>query len=115
MAGVLVQLHSAATPVGRRLLAVVESTVSDAFGYWEFTSILPGSYYATFTMPAGISVTTQNAGGANATDSSAIDGTGATPNYNLTEGFSLSTVSAGLVGVPAGFLCAAFFVSTPTP
>ncbi|MFZ4703106.1 MAG: SdrD B-like domain-containing protein, partial [Candidatus Methylumidiphilus sp.] len=55
-------------------------------GYYQFTNMQPGSYYAMFYPPAGYAVTLQDAGGNEALDSDVDPGTNLTPVITLNWG-----------------------------
>lgn len=55
-------------------------------GFYQFTNMLPGSYYAVFYPPAGYAVTQQNAGGNDALDSDADPSLNTTPVTTLVSG-----------------------------
>ena len=82
--------------------AEIARTTTDANGKYLFTGLDPGDYVVVFdttTLPAGYSVTKQNASGATATNGSDADRTtGATSTVTLTAGQSDLTWDMGIVG-----------------
>jgi uncharacterized repeat protein (TIGR01451 family) len=81
------------------------TTVSNANGYYSFTSLIPGSsnsYSVGFTTPAGYTATLANQGSDDAKDSDANPTTGRTQSVTLTSGEFNSTLDAG------------FYLLTPT-
>ncbi|MEZ4729913.1 MAG: SdrD B-like domain-containing protein [Caldilineaceae bacterium] len=67
-------------------------------GYYTFTQLISGTYYVSFTLPAGYSFTSQDAaGGSEATDSDADVVTGATAPVTLNAGDQNPDVDAGLI------------------
>ncbi|MEZ4732231.1 MAG: SdrD B-like domain-containing protein [Caldilineaceae bacterium] len=67
-------------------------------GYYTFTQLISGTYYVSFTLPAGYSFTTPDAAGSSeATDSDADLLTGATAPITLNAGEQNPDVDAGLL------------------
>jgi uncharacterized repeat protein (TIGR01451 family) len=87
LSNVVVRLYSATS----NLLA---TTTSSMAGAYAFTNLAPGSYFASFTPPAGYLFTTSNVG-ADATDSDPLPGTNRTALVVLTSGQMETTVDAG--------------------
>ena len=72
----------------------VDTMVTDSFGAYLFTDVLPGDYYVTFGPVPGYTYTTYNAGG------SQVDGTngpGSTPTFTVGTNDVL-TIDAGYLG-----------------
>ncbi|MBL7726505.1 MAG: carboxypeptidase regulatory-like domain-containing protein, partial [Dinghuibacter sp.] len=81
----------------------LQTTVSDAFGYYQFANIAPAaggtSYKVKFTLPAGYTFSPQTGGGGagNATDSDPNTTTGTTAAFTLLVGESEMDIDCGLV------------------
>jgi uncharacterized surface anchored protein len=88
VASVTVLLYNAANEI-------VGSTVTDAYGYYLFSNLNPGTYHAGFTLPAGYVFTTPN-NPSDALDSDVIPTTGITGDYVLNYGDVNLTVDAGI-------------------
>ncbi|MBL7771686.1 MAG: T9SS type A sorting domain-containing protein [Chitinophagaceae bacterium] len=89
VAGVTVTLFNGANQV-------VSSTITDAYGYYKFCPLDPGTYHVGFTLPANYVFTTINAGSNDSTDSDVSPATGITANYTLLAGDTNWTVDAGI-------------------
>lgn len=73
----------------------VDSTVTDASGFYSFTDLPPGDYYLTFLAPTSYSFTKANQGGDDALDSDAgVDGK--TAVFTLSSGENDESLDAGL-------------------
>ena len=94
VAGITVSLYNAAG-------VVVGTTVTDAYGKYEFTNLDPGTYSVGFTPPVNYTFTTQDTGGNNATsnttDSDVNPTTGRTAPITLAAGENNPTLDAGLI------------------
>jgi hypothetical protein len=85
LTGVTVQLLDAAN-------TVVQTLVSDAFGY-SFSNVIPGTYTVQFSnLPSGYVFTAQNAGSSNGSDANA---SGVTPSFTVAPGIDVVDVDAG--------------------
>lgn len=73
----------------------ITSMLTDADGFYIFTSLIPGDYYVKFIQPEGYVFTLQNIGDV-ATDSNADPATGLDECTNLESGESDMTHDAGL-------------------
>ncbi|WP_406655736.1 SdrD B-like domain-containing protein [Methanolobus sp. ZRKC2] len=73
----------------------VASTNTDSTGFYEFTGLLPGSYYMKFILPDGYVFAPYGQGGDPASDSDAGDG-GVTPCFDLSAGEYNEIIDAGL-------------------
>ncbi|MDK2912003.1 MAG: hypothetical protein PWR29_960 [Methanolobus sp.] len=71
----------------------VSSTTTDSTGYYEFTSVVPGSYYIEFSKPSGSVFSPQGEG--TSTDSDA-DTNGITPCFTLVSGENNQDLDAGI-------------------
>lgn len=74
---------------------VIGATVTDAYGYYIFNSLNPGSYHVGFTLPSNY-VFTSTDQGADESDSDPNTVSGLTGNYTLVAGDSNMTVDAGI-------------------
>ena len=87
--GVTVTLHK---PGG-----ATSTTITDADGKYLFSSLVPGSYFVTFTKPTGYdSFSPKDQGSDNAADSDADAGTGQTASATLQSGDNDLTWDAGV-------------------
>jgi hypothetical protein len=81
----------------------LQTTVSDAFGYYQFANIAPAaggtSYRVRFTLPAGYTFSNQTAGGGagNSTDSDPSPVTGTTAPFTISVGETEVDIDCGLV------------------
>ena len=89
VAGVQVKLLDAAD-------AVIATTATNASGFYQFTSLVPGTYKVQFVTPANYFLTLQNAGANDAIDSDANVATGVSDAVVLASGDSNLTVDAGM-------------------
>jgi protocatechuate 3,4-dioxygenase beta subunit len=80
--------------------ALVSSTITDAYGYYKFKPLGPGTYSVGFTLPANYEFTMQNAGGNDELDSDVDPMTGKTSNYILAASDSNMSVDAGIYFTP---------------
>ncbi|WP_198320983.1 SdrD B-like domain-containing protein [Azohydromonas aeria] len=87
IAGVTVNLRDTAG-------AVIATTTTDAQGNYRFDGLKPGTYDVQFVTPNGFTVTRQDVGGNDATDSDA-NTNGITGQYTLVSGDAVTTVDAG--------------------
>lgn len=74
--GVTVNLYNASNNL-------VDTAVTDGAGLYDFTGLIPGSYYLEFVPPSGYAITLQDQGGADASDSDAAISNGRTTPTNL--------------------------------
>jgi uncharacterized repeat protein (TIGR01451 family)/fimbrial isopeptide formation D2 family protein len=86
---VLVTLYDADTNA-------LDTTTTDASGFYSFTNLVPGTYFVGFTPPAGWQITLQDRGGDDALDSDADPVTGFTIPTVLISGENDLTWDAGL-------------------
>jgi ELWxxDGT repeat protein len=91
--GVVVTLH---TPDG----AMVDSTLTDADGLYQFLRVAPGDYFVQFELPSEFRFSPQNAG-PDADDSDADPATGRSPVFTIALDEDRTDVDAGLVPVDA--------------
>jgi protocatechuate 3,4-dioxygenase beta subunit len=76
--------------------AVVGATVTDAYGYYKFNPLSPGSYYVGFSLPANYVFTGDDAGSDDGLDSDADEASGLTGLYTIVAGDSNMSVDAGI-------------------
>ena len=88
VAGIVVSLYSADN-------TLVETTSTDANGYYDFTGLEVGTYYLVFSSPQGYTFTTAGQGSDTAKDSNAGPD-GRTGAVTLTSGKSDPTIDAGV-------------------
>jgi hypothetical protein len=88
IAGVTVNLYNSAG-------TIIATTVTDAFGHYQFTGLAAGTYEIGFVAPAGYTISTAGVG-AEWTDSDANTGTGRTGTFTLVAGQNKDDVDAGL-------------------
>ncbi|MBI1913170.1 MAG: carboxypeptidase regulatory-like domain-containing protein [Planctomycetes bacterium] len=79
---------------------LVDSTQTASNGLYQFTGLVPGSYYVRFTLPSGYLFSPPHLG-TDAIDSDP-DMTGRTASFTLAAGASRTTLDAGLVPNPGG-------------
>lgn len=77
---------------------VIATTKTDAYGYYIFNNLTPGSYSVQFTAPSGMQITAKNQGSVGNTDSDADPSTGNTVQYTLIGGEKNMTVDCGFYG-----------------
>ncbi len=87
IAGVTVELYDGAGNL-------VDTTITDANGYYQFTGLLPGDYYVLFQPPAGFLLSPQNVG--SDTQDSDADSVGRTQTFSLGFGENDPTWDAGM-------------------
>jgi hypothetical protein len=75
--------------------ALVNSTMTTADGYYEFTQLAAGSYYAVFSLPLGY-VFSPEYQGSNPQIFSDVDGTGTTAQFTLASGQNRDFLNVGL-------------------
>ena len=75
---------------------LIGTTTTSAGGFYQFTGLTPGDYYVEFVPPAGYTVSPQDQGGNDATDSDVNPVTGQTIVTTLTAGENDLTWDAGL-------------------
>ncbi|MAU00242.1 MAG: hypothetical protein CL608_24140 [Anaerolineaceae bacterium] len=80
--------------------AVIDTTTTDAYGFYYFTDLTPDDYYIVVTSPAGYSVTSHDQGVDDTVDSD-IDGSGRTADTTLDSNEDDPTWDAGLYIDPA--------------
>lgn len=87
IAGVQVQLYTTGPDgiAGNGDDVLVTTTVTDAAGNYMFTGVTPGAYYIKFTTPSGYSLSPQDAGGNDNTDSD-INISGNTASFAVAAG-----------------------------
>jgi protocatechuate 3,4-dioxygenase beta subunit len=88
VAGITVTLYNS-------LGSVVSSTVTDAYGYYKFCPLDPGTYQLGFTLPANYVFSSANTT-ADSLDSDVNPATGTTGMYTLASGDSNWTIDAGI-------------------
>ncbi len=71
---------------------VIETTITDDFGFYSFSEIVPGVYSVNFTNPVGFTATTCCLDTEKGSD---INGTGKTPQFTLAAGEIKTDVDAG--------------------
>jgi len=76
--------------------SIVGSTVTDAYGYYHFGNLTPGSYYLSFTPPANYVFSPANQGANDELDNDVNPLSGLTGTYVLAVGDSNMTVDAGI-------------------
>jgi uncharacterized repeat protein (TIGR01451 family)/fimbrial isopeptide formation D2 family protein len=86
---VLVTLYDAASNA-------LDTTTTDASGFYTFTNLVPATYFVGFTPPSGLQFTLINQGGDNSLDSDANPVTGLTVPTTLISGENDPTWDAGL-------------------
>jgi hypothetical protein len=86
---VLVTLYDADTNA-------LDTTTTDASGFYSFTNLVPGTYFVGFTPPPGYEITLQNQGGDPEADSDADPVTGLTVPTELISGENDLSWDAGL-------------------
>lgn len=89
VAGVPVTLYDASN-------TIIGATLTDAYGYYIFQNLNPGTYHVGFTLPANYVFTTANSGANDVIDSDPSTTTGLTGDYTLVAGDSNMTVDAGI-------------------
>jgi hypothetical protein len=75
---------------------VIDSTTTDANGYYLFSDLDPGSYSVEFVLPNGYVFSPRDQGADDAKDSDPNTTTGVTGCYTLAEGETNLTVDAGM-------------------
>lgn len=75
---------------------VVGATVTDAYGYYLFDQLDPGTYHVGFSLPSNYVFTGSNQGGDDLKDSDADVVSGLTGTYTLAAGDSNMSVDAGI-------------------
>ncbi|MEM8554101.1 MAG: SdrD B-like domain-containing protein [Pseudomonadota bacterium] len=90
VAGVIVDLKDANG-------VVIDTTTTDANGFYSFTDLTPGTYSVQFTPPTGFEFTLANQGTDDGLDSDANFITGMTQTVTLAAGDFNGTLDAGLV------------------
>ncbi|OQX01179.1 MAG: hypothetical protein BWK80_60505, partial [Desulfobacteraceae bacterium IS3] len=90
VAGVIVNLLNPATG------SVIATTRTEGSGYYRFSDLTPGDYAVEFVKPAGYSITSQNSGADDSSDSDADMSSGRTATVTLAEGEHNPTIDAGL-------------------
>lgn len=76
--------------------ALIATTITDAYGYYKFRPLGPGTYKVGFTLPANYEFTMMDAGGNDEFDSDVDPATGNTGNYTLVASDSNMSVDAGI-------------------
>lgn len=89
VAGITVSLFNNA-------MNLLATTITDAYGYYKFKPLAPGTYKVGFTLPVNYQFTTQNAGADDELDSDVDPATGITPAYTIASGDSNMSVDAGI-------------------
>jgi choice-of-anchor A domain-containing protein/uncharacterized repeat protein (TIGR01451 family) len=80
---------------------VLQTTTTDASGFYHFTNLTPGDYYVQFVLPSGYTYSPMNAGTNDAVDSDANpNNLGKTGCYTLAAGDNNTTVDAGMYPTP---------------
>ena len=74
----------------------LDTTTTDATGFYSFTNLVPGTYLVGFTRPAGYEYTWNDRGGDDAQDSDVFWNTGLTAPTTLISGENDPTWDAGL-------------------
>ncbi len=75
---------------------LVDTTTTDAVGFYQFTNLLPGDYFVEFVPPTGYALTLANRGTSDLDDSDADPMTGRTAVTTLNAGENDPTWDAGL-------------------
>lgn len=89
VAGVTVTLYDNAN-------TIIATTVTDAYGYYLFQNLNPGTYHVGFTLPSNYVFSPTDQGGDDTKDSDPNTVSGLTGNYTLVAGDSNMTVDAGI-------------------
>lgn len=76
--------------------ALIATTITDAYGYYKFRPLGPGTYTVGFTLPTNYVFTVKDAGGNDETDSDVDVVTGKTGNYVLAASDSNMSADAGI-------------------
>jgi protocatechuate 3,4-dioxygenase beta subunit len=79
----------------------IDSTTTNAYGYYIFNNLTPGNYRVHFVKPSGLVITGQNQGSLGSADSDGNPTTGQTVLYTLIAGEKNMTVDCGLYGTSA--------------
>lgn len=107
--------ETGAANVGVQLLqngAVINSTTTNAQGFYQFSNVVPGNYSLKFTAANGSLITSQDQGANDALDSDADPSTGLTAVFAVASGQSDLTHDVGLLPID---LSIAKSVDNPTP
>lgn len=106
VANVTVQLYNKATNT------LVQTTTTDAFGYYYFSGLSAGAYYVKFTLPAGYAYVTGKTGGDDNVDSdvNGANGTGTTATFNLLDNQIHLYYDAGIKSTTANLTSLGDFV-----
>lgn len=78
---------------------IVATSVTDAYGYYSFASVSPGSYYVVFQIPAGYSFTRQNVGGISALNNSKANTVGQSVSFTVPPGTNVLNIDAGITAL----------------
>ncbi|MGE5430073.1 MAG: SdrD B-like domain-containing protein [Syntrophomonadaceae bacterium] len=90
---------------------VLQTTTTDASGFYHFTNLAPGGYYVQFVLPTGYTYSPMNAGTNDALDSDADpNNLGKTGCYTLAPGENNTTVDAGMYPTPQALASLGDFV-----
>jgi len=75
---------------------LIDSTITNATGYYDFTNLNPGGYYVEFILPSGYVFSPQDQGSNDSVDSDANTTTGKTEITTLSAGENDDTWDCGM-------------------